>query len=114
MAAQGAFSKESLAAQNYKEFILLYNKIAEKCFQDCVTSFNETTLTENELTQDHSWLTIDYLNSTLRCGFRQIECTNKCSGKMVNVNHRLMAVFMEIGPPVDKQLGLSGAGMGLM
>ncbi|XP_065058539.1 mitochondrial import inner membrane translocase subunit Tim10 B-like [Rhopilema esculentum] len=91
MAAQGAFSKESLAAQNYKEFILLYNKIAEKCFQDCVTSFNETTLTENE-----------------------IECTNKCSGKMVNVNHRLMAVFMEIGPPVDKQLGLSGAGMGLM
>ena len=35
----------------YKEFILLYNKIAEKCFQDCVTSFNEKTLTENEVLQ---------------------------------------------------------------
>ena len=37
-------------------------------------------------------------------------CVENCSSKMVNVNHRLMSVFMEIGPPVDKQLGLSGVG----
>lgn len=43
----------------------------------------------------------------------KVSCAEKCSGKMVNTNHRLMAVFMEIGPPVDKQLGLSGTGMGM-
>eukprot|EP00112_Aurelia_sp_Birch-Aquarium-sp1_P026701 Seg965.9 transcript_id=Seg965.9/GoldUCD/mRNA.D3Y31 product="hypothetical protein" protein_id=Seg965.9/GoldUCD/D3Y31 len=85
-----AFNREAVAAQNYKEFILLYNKIAEKCFNNCINSFNEKTLTEDE-----------------------VSCAEKCSGKMVNTNHRLMAVFMEIGPPVDKQLGLSGTGMGM-
>eukprot|EP00794_Sanderia_malayensis_P007393 gene7392-8213_t len=95
MAATGAFSREAVAAQNvntlYREFILLYNKIAEKCFNSCVSNFNEKTMSESE-----------------------IDCAEKCSSKLVNVNHRLMSVFMEIGPPVDKQLGLSGAaGMGM-
>lgn len=90
MAAQMGFSPEAVAAQNYREFILLYNKIAEKCFSSCISNFNDRKLTDEE-----------------------ISCTDKCSGKLVNVNHRLMAVFMEIGPPVDKQLGLSGSGMGM-
>merc|ERR1712189_4640 len=89
MAAVGGFSNEAVAAQNYREFILLYNKIAEKCFNNCVTNFNEKKLSDLE-----------------------VDCAEKCSGKMVNVNHRLMSVFMQIGPPVDKQLGLSGVGMG--
>ena len=48
-----------------------------------------------------------------KCVYFKVLCAEKCSGKLVSTNHRLMAVFMEIGPPVDKQLGLSGTGMGM-
>lgn len=85
--ANSVYNPEAIAIQNYREFITLYNKIAEKCFNSCVVDMSRKALTsEEEL------------------------CVENCSSKMVNVNHRLMSVFMEIGPPVDKQLGLSGVG----
>jgi len=78
---------EAVAIQNYREFISLYNKIAEKCFDSCVVDFTRKALIPVEE-----------------------NCVEQCSSKMINMNHRLMSVFMEIGPPVDKQLGLSGVG----
>ena len=84
------FNKEAIALQNYKEFILLFNKISEKCFSACVNDMTRKDLSNDEIT-----------------------CVEHCASKLVNVNHRLMSVFMEIGPPVDKQLGLSGVGGGM-
>ena len=81
---------EKVAVQNYREFITLYNRISHDCFTTCINDMTTASLTPDETT-----------------------CVERCSEKMVNVNHRLMSVFMEIGPPVDKQLGLSGVGGGL-
>ena len=78
---------ESTAIQNYREFMQLFNKIADQCFNACVVD-----MTRRDLAPEES------------------KCVEKCANKMINSNHRLMSVFMEIGPPVDKQLGLSGPG----
>ena len=78
---------EAVAIQNYREFIQLFNKIADECFTSCVVDMTRKSLANEEET-----------------------CVAECAQKMINVNHRLMSVFMEIGPPVDKQLGLSGPG----
>ena len=87
---QRAKEMEKVMVQNYREFITLYNRISHDCFSACVVDMTTGSLTTEEQS-----------------------CVEKCSEKMVNVNHRLMSVFMEIGPPVDKQLGLSGVGGGL-
>lgn len=84
------YKPETIALQNYKEFIMLFNKISEKCFMSCAVDMSRKYLSTEEET-----------------------CVEHCASKMVNVNHRLMSIFMEIGPPVDKQLGLSGVGGGL-
>lgn len=78
---------ESVAIQNYREFIQLFNKIADDCFRSCVVDMTRKNL-----------------------GVEEDACVENCAHKMINTNHRLMSVFMEIGPPVDKQLGLSGPG----
>ena len=91
MAAARGYNVETVALQNYREFITLFNKIAEKCFVTCVSDLSHRTLSSDEES-----------------------CVDRCSDKMININHRLMSVFMEIGPPVDKQLGLSGAGGSFM
>ena len=81
---------EAMALQNYREFIGLYNRIAQNCFESCVVDMSHKTLAQEEES-----------------------CVNNCADKMIAVNHRLMSVFMEIGPPVDKQLGLSGVQSGM-
>ena len=85
--ARPGYNVESVAIQNYREFMQLFNKIADQCFTSCVVDMSRKNLAPEE----H-------------------ECVEKCANKMINTNHRLMSVFMEIGPPVDKQLGLSGPG----
>uniref|UniRef100_T2M2T0 Mitochondrial import inner membrane translocase subunit n=1 Tax=Hydra vulgaris TaxID=6087 RepID=T2M2T0_HYDVU len=81
---------ESMAMQNYREFIGLYNRIAQNCFESCVIDMSHKSLSQEEEL-----------------------CVESCADKMIAVNHRLMSVFMEIGPPVDKQLGLSGVQAGM-
>ncbi|XP_028401595.1 mitochondrial import inner membrane translocase subunit Tim10 B-like [Dendronephthya gigantea] len=76
----------NIELKNYKEFVMLYNKMVSECFKSCITTFNEGRLTANE----------------------QV-CVNECVNKMVNVNHRIMSVFMEIGPPADKEMGMGGS-----
>jgi len=87
MAAPQFNNTEAVAIQNYREFIQLFNKVSNSCFEACV---------------------VDMTTGKLSTG--EERCVENCAYKMINSNHRLMSVFMEIGPPVDKQLGLSGAG----
>ena len=89
--AASPFNAETVALQNYREFIQLFNKVSNDCFNSCVVDMTMAKLNPDEE-----------------------KCVENCSQKMINVNHRLMSVFMEIGPPVDKQLGLSGVGGGMM
>lgn len=84
------FNTETVAIQNYREFIQLFNKVSNSCFNSCVVDMTSAKLSADEA-----------------------KCVESCSEKMINVNHRLMSIFVEIGPPVDKQLGLSGVGGGM-
>ncbi|XP_032223159.1 mitochondrial import inner membrane translocase subunit Tim10 B [Nematostella vectensis] len=75
-------SQAEAAARNYKEFLMLYNRLTETCFHTCATNLNYRSLTQEETA-----------------------CVDKCSDKLVNLNHRQMAVFMEVGPMAEKRLG---------
>ena len=44
------------------------------------------------------------VNVLLLCVVLQEICINACLDKSVNVNHRQMAVFMEVGPMAEKKL----------
>ncbi|KXJ22427.1 mitochondrial import inner membrane translocase subunit Tim10 B [Exaiptasia diaphana] len=74
---------EEVATRNFREFLMLYNKLTESCFNSCVTNMNQRSLTTEEST-----------------------CIEICSSKWVNLNHRQMAVFMEVGPLAEKRLGM--------
>ena len=80
----------SIELRNYKEFAMMYNKMVSECFKRCITAFNERSLSTEEN-----------------------ECVSECVNKLVNVNHRVMSVFMEIGPPADKELGMGGSAASL-
>ncbi|XP_015924643.1 mitochondrial import inner membrane translocase subunit Tim10 B isoform X2 [Parasteatoda tepidariorum] len=60
-----------------KDFLYIYNKMAETCFNQCIENFNGRQLTPTEES-----------------------CIEKCSSKGVAVNHRLMMSYMEIQPEI--------------
>ncbi|XP_031549353.1 mitochondrial import inner membrane translocase subunit Tim10 B-like [Actinia tenebrosa] len=76
-------SAEAVAARNFREFLMLYNKLTENCFSSCITNLNQRSLTSEETS-----------------------CVEVCSSKWVNLNHRQMSVFMEVGPLAEKRLGM--------
>ena len=49
------------------------------------------------------------LDETFKPIFLQDACVQLCSSKWMNLNQRQMAVFMEVGPMADRQLGQVGA-----
>lgn len=61
--------------RQFKDFLVLYNQISERCFNLCVTGFNDRNISEAETA-----------------------CVDRCVGKHVNVNHKIMSVYAEVQP----------------
>lgn len=65
----------SANVRQFKDFLVLYNQISERCFNLCVTGFNDRTLSADETA-----------------------CVDRCVGKHINVNHKIMSVYTEVQP----------------
>ncbi|CAG0893187.1 unnamed protein product [Darwinula stevensoni] len=61
----------------FRDFLLVYNRIAEYCFAHCIENLNDRSLSDEE-----------------------IRCVDVCCGKQVNLNHKLMSVYMEEQPKI--------------
>jgi len=61
--------------RQFREFLLLYNSISEKCFNLCITNFNKREINLDETT-----------------------CVDTCIRKQVSINHKVMSVFAEVQP----------------
>ncbi|KAL7847529.1 hypothetical protein AOLI_G00222470 [Acnodon oligacanthus] len=61
--------------RNLRDFLLVYNRMTEICFQRCTTNFNYRNLTMDE---EH--------------------CADSCAGKLIRSNHRLMGTYVKLMP----------------
>lgn len=61
--------------RQFKDFLLLYNSISEKCFNLCITNFHKREINLDET-----------------------ECVDTCIRKQVSVNHKIMSAYAEIQP----------------
>ncbi|XP_014675762.1 PREDICTED: mitochondrial import inner membrane translocase subunit Tim10 B-like [Priapulus caudatus] len=61
--------------RNFRDFLQLYNNVTQTCFDACVTDMHYRKMTDSEGS-----------------------CIDTCSSKFVNVNHRMMSLFMELAP----------------
>ncbi|KAI4877467.1 hypothetical protein NFI96_015433 [Prochilodus magdalenae] len=61
--------------RNLRDFLLVYNRMTEICFQRCTTNFNYRNLTMDE---EH--------------------CVDSCAGKLIRSNHRLMGTYVKLMP----------------
>ncbi|XP_060568753.1 mitochondrial import inner membrane translocase subunit Tim9-like [Ruditapes philippinarum] len=68
----GLIGADEQNVRNMKDFLELYNKLTEMCFQRCITNFNNRGLSTDE-------------NS----------CVGGCVDRYVKFNQRLMLTFME-------------------
>lgn len=66
--------------RNFKDFLQLYNVMSESCFLRCVTAFNSRALTDEEAI-----------------------CVDRCAGKHVKVNKKVMEIYMEVQPQITKK-----------
>ncbi|KAL0269838.1 UNVERIFIED_CONTAM: hypothetical protein PYX00_007437 [Menopon gallinae] len=64
---------DNFANLQLKDFLLLYNKITESCFVHCVNQLGQRDLTQDECS-----------------------CVDVCTKKYVNVNNKVMQVYMEV------------------
>ncbi|XP_043548671.1 mitochondrial import inner membrane translocase subunit Tim10 B [Chiloscyllium plagiosum] len=60
-----------------RDFLLVYNKMTETCFNKCVTNLNYRNIT---LTEEN--------------------CINNCAGKLIHTNHRLMSAYVQLMPTI--------------
>ncbi|XP_074073557.1 mitochondrial import inner membrane translocase subunit Tim10 B [Macrotis lagotis] len=61
--------------RNLRDFLLVYNRMTELCFQRCVPNLHHRTL-----------------------GAEEEACLDSCAGKLVHSNHRLMAAYVQQMP----------------
>ncbi|XP_033834491.1 mitochondrial import inner membrane translocase subunit Tim10 B [Periophthalmus magnuspinnatus] len=61
--------------RNLRDFLLVYNRMTETCFQRCSSNFNYRSLTMDEE-----------------------RCVDNCAGKLIRSNHRLMATYVNLMP----------------
>ncbi|KAJ8028124.1 Mitochondrial import inner membrane translocase subunit Tim10 B [Holothuria leucospilota] len=78
-------NQTEVARRNMKDFLTMYNTFTESCFNSCVKNFNYRYLTEEEK-----------------------KCSENCTSKLVNINHRLISVYMDINP-MNRQLAANQA-----
>ncbi|XP_066475529.1 mitochondrial import inner membrane translocase subunit Tim10 B [Tiliqua scincoides] len=61
--------------RSLRDFLLVYNRMTERCFQRCVASLGQRALTGDEEA-----------------------CLDGCAGKLVRSSHRLMAAYVRLMP----------------
>lgn len=61
--------------RNLRDFLLVYNRMTEICFQRCTSNFNYRNLTMDEE-----------------------RCADSCAGKLIRSNHRLMGTYVDLMP----------------
>ncbi|XP_029030422.1 mitochondrial import inner membrane translocase subunit Tim10 B isoform X2 [Betta splendens] len=61
--------------RNLRDFLLVYNRMTEICFQRCSSNFNYRNLTMDEE-----------------------RCVDNCAGKLIRSNHRLMGTYVQLMP----------------
>ncbi|XP_041863778.1 mitochondrial import inner membrane translocase subunit Tim10 B [Melanotaenia boesemani] len=61
--------------RNLRDFLLVYNRMTEICFQRCSSNFNYRNLTMDEE-----------------------QCVDSCAGKLIRSNHRLMSTYVQLMP----------------
>lgn len=61
--------------RNLRDFLLVYNRMTEICFQRCSSNFNYRNLTMDEE-----------------------RCVDSCAGKLIRSNHRLMSTYVQLMP----------------
>ncbi|XP_058483579.1 mitochondrial import inner membrane translocase subunit Tim10 B [Solea solea] len=61
--------------RNLRDFLMVYNRMTEICFQRCTNNFNYRNLTMDEE-----------------------RCVDSCAGKLIRSNHRLMATYVQLMP----------------
>ncbi|KAK9402764.1 mitochondrial import inner membrane translocase subunit Tim10 B [Crotalus adamanteus] len=66
---------ETQQLRSLRDFLLVYNRMTELCFQRCVADLNYRALTRDEEA-----------------------CLDCCAGKLVRSNHRLMAAYVQLMP----------------
>ncbi|CAH0562730.1 unnamed protein product [Brassicogethes aeneus] len=62
---------EDHAVRNFKDFLLLYNQLTERCFKKCVDQIQRRELDQNE-----------------------VACVENCSTKFIKYNNKLMGNFV--------------------
>ncbi|KAK2524661.1 hypothetical protein Q9966_011528 [Columba livia] len=63
--------------RSLRDFLLVYNRMTELCFRHCVCNLNYRLLTG-----------------------REESCLDRCAGKLVHSNHRLMGAYVALLPAV--------------
>ncbi|KAG7261378.1 hypothetical protein CRUP_036092, partial [Coryphaenoides rupestris] len=61
--------------RNLRDFLMVYNRMTEICFQRCTSNFNYRNLTMDE-----------------------DRCVDNCAGKLIRSNHRLMGTYVQLMP----------------
>ncbi|KAM7398074.1 hypothetical protein PAMA_006105 [Pampus argenteus] len=61
--------------RNLRDFLLVYNRMTEICFQRCSSNFSYRNLTMDEE-----------------------RCVDSCAGKLIRSNHRLMGTYVQLMP----------------
>lgn len=61
--------------RNLRDFLMVYNRMTEICFQRCTSNFNYRSLTMDEE-----------------------RCADSCAGKLIRSNHRLMGTYVNLMP----------------
>ncbi|KAG5844723.1 hypothetical protein ANANG_G00165560 [Anguilla anguilla] len=63
--------------RNLRDFLLVYNRMTEICFQRCTSNLNYRNLTMDEE-----------------------RCVDSCAGKLIRTNHRLMGTYVQLMPGI--------------
>ncbi|XP_062342038.1 mitochondrial import inner membrane translocase subunit Tim10 B [Osmerus eperlanus] len=66
---------EQQQLRNLRDFLMVYNRMTEICFQRCSSNFNYRSLTMDEE-----------------------RCADNCAGKLIRSNHRLMGTYVQLMP----------------
>ncbi|XP_061105315.1 mitochondrial import inner membrane translocase subunit Tim10 B isoform X3 [Conger conger] len=69
--------QEQQQLRNLRDFLLVYNRMTEICFQRCTSNLNYRTLTMDEE-----------------------RCVDSCAGKLIRSNHRLMGTYVQLMPGI--------------